>query len=247
MAQKEYLEVGIVKTLYRYPVKSLAGEAIEVNRIGWHGLEGDRRFAFLKLGSKKGFPWLTARDVPQLVRYQASLGEASENGKSMIQVTTPDGKTLPITSPELLAEIQALTRYPIHLLQDWGGVFDAMDISLISLASIAAVDDGVGGCLDIDRFRPNIVVEAFDTRPFPEERWLKDLLIFGDQPDAARIRINRKTLRCMVVNLDSASGKQNPAVLKQIVQTRKNQLGVYGTTERPGMARVGDVIRLLKD
>ena len=51
----------------------------------------------------------------------------------------------------------------------------------------------------------------------------------------------------MVVNLDSASGKQNPAVLKQIVQTRKNQLGVYGTTERPGMARVGDVIRLLKD
>lgn len=121
-----------------------------------------------------------------------------------------------------------------------------MDISLVSEASIAAVGHPLALALNIARFRPNLMVEAFDSRPFPEDRWLKELIVFGDRPDAARLRVNRKTLRCMVINIDPETGQQNPAILKEVVKTRKNQVGVYATTERPGSVQVGDTIYLVK-
>lgn len=247
MAKKEYIEVGIVNELYRYPVKAFAGETVPESWVGWHGLEGDRRFAFLKLDSKRGFPWLTARDNPSLLQFQPHFVEVDNSQAATICVRTPDGDELPLDSWELLKRIRQLSRSDIHLIQNWSGIFDAMDISLLSLASIAAVSEAVEIPFEPERFRPNILVEAFDDRPFLEDRWVKSLLVFGDQSNAARLRVNRKTLRCMVINVDAKTGKQNPSVLKHVVQNRKNLLGVYSTTERPGMIRVGDVIRLLKE
>ena len=41
----EYQEAGVVSAVNRFPVKSMAGEDIEQTHVGWHGLDGDRRFA----------------------------------------------------------------------------------------------------------------------------------------------------------------------------------------------------------
>src|SRR5262245_26136402 len=51
--------LGVVAELVRYPVKSMAGIAIESAFLGWHGFNGDRRFAFRREGEDGGFPWLT--------------------------------------------------------------------------------------------------------------------------------------------------------------------------------------------
>jgi uncharacterized protein YcbX len=56
-------ELGHVCELVRYPVKSMAGTVTESAFLGWHGLDGDRRFAFRRLGDDSGFPWLTASQV----------------------------------------------------------------------------------------------------------------------------------------------------------------------------------------
>ena len=40
------IKVGEVEALFRYPVKSMRGEPVEVADLGWHGLDGDRRLAF---------------------------------------------------------------------------------------------------------------------------------------------------------------------------------------------------------
>lgn len=53
-------EVGVILSLYRYPVKSMAGESVATVTLGWHGLEADRRFAFRRVNDTSGFPWLTA-------------------------------------------------------------------------------------------------------------------------------------------------------------------------------------------
>jgi len=37
------IEIGQVEAIFRYPVKSMAGEGLEAANLGWHGLEGDRR------------------------------------------------------------------------------------------------------------------------------------------------------------------------------------------------------------
>ena len=57
------VEVALVEAIYRYPVKSMAGERLEVAELGWHGLEGDRRLALRRLEDRTGFPWLSASKV----------------------------------------------------------------------------------------------------------------------------------------------------------------------------------------
>src|ERR1700686_1849490 len=52
------IEIGQVEAIFRYPVKSMAGQRLEVANLGWHGLEGDRRLAFrrMRIDDRSGFP-----------------------------------------------------------------------------------------------------------------------------------------------------------------------------------------------
>lgn len=242
---KDYIEVGYVSEIWRYPVKSMAGEPLESTRLGWHGLGGDRRFAFSRLGNPTGLPWLSARELPRLVLYRARFEDPADE-ESPILVTTPEGSTTSLDDPGLLDELQQAHGGALQLTQLWRGTYDSMALSLISRAAIRAISGRTGLTLEVERFRPNLLVEVSDSREFPEDRWVGDLLVFGARPDSARVRVNRKDPRCMIVNLDPVTGRQDPMVLREIVQGRKNLLGVYGSTERPGTICVGDTIRLLK-
>lgn len=244
---RTYKEVGTVKEIYRYPVKSMAGETIAETKLGWHGLAGDRRFAFAKIKDKTGLPWLSARDFSQLILYLAKFSEPSDVERSSIVVQTPGGRQLALESKELRQEIQDAYGDELQLMQLWRGTFDSMPLSLISTTSIKAIGDHIGFDLEVQRFRPNLVIEVFEEKAFPEERWVGELLVFGERDTSARVRANRKDPRCAIVNLDPKNARQNTSVLREIVQNRKNQLGIYGSTERPGTIQIGDVIRLVKD
>src|SRR5437016_6273642 len=61
------IEIGHVEAIFRYPVKSMSGERLEAARMGWHGLEDDRRLAFRRIDDRSGFPWLTASKLPDLL------------------------------------------------------------------------------------------------------------------------------------------------------------------------------------
>ena len=161
-------------------------------------------------------------------------------------VKTPSGKHLPVDSDELLEEITQLYGDEAHLMQHWGGFFDSMDISLLTQKTVQSLSQMIGDDLDVRRFRANIVIESFEGRKFPEDKWVGKTLVFGARRNSARIRANRKDLRCMVVNLDPETAKQNPKILKEIVNQRKNYAGVYGTTLWPGSIKVGDTVYLYK-
>ena len=53
------IEIGHVEAIFRYPVKSMAGEPLAAAKLGWHGLDGDRRLAFRRIDDRSGLPWLT--------------------------------------------------------------------------------------------------------------------------------------------------------------------------------------------
>jgi hypothetical protein len=86
------------------------------------------------------------------------------------------------------------------------------------------------------------VIEALEAKAYPEDKWVGELLVFGEDDDSARLRVNRKDLRCKVVNLNPLTAVLDADVLAHVVKTRKNFLGAYGTTERPGKATVGDTV-----
>ncbi len=72
-----------VTELWRYPVKSLQGERLDVVSVGSDGLEGDRRFSIYDLATGFG---LTARRVPELLFASARL--LDDDG---VEITLPDG------------------------------------------------------------------------------------------------------------------------------------------------------------
>src|SRR4029453_18046815 len=61
--------IGEVEALFRYPVKSMRGEALDDAALGWHGIDGDRRFAFRRVDERGGFPWLSASRLADLLQF----------------------------------------------------------------------------------------------------------------------------------------------------------------------------------
>lgn len=235
---EDFIEVGIVKALYRYPVKSMRGEALAEARVVWHGLEGDRRYAFVRgdVGDSS-FPWLSARQIPAMLLYAPQFTNPDDIQHSPIVVQTPNGRSLPITSSDLQAELAQAYGREVHLIHIGRGVFDSLPLSVMSAATAVALN------ADVRRFRQNIVLETAEGRPFIEESWLDQALHFSS---GARIRLNRRIPRCVMVNVDPDTAVKDPALLRTIAQTRDNCVGVHASTEQPGLIRVGDVARLVQ-
>ena len=245
--EKEITHIGKVAALYRYPVKSMRGQSLEAVEVGWHGFLGDRRYAFVKTGNKSRFPWLTAREIPTLVRYVPSFVDPADPTTSVIMVQTPDGLEIEVEAEELLAEVQTLYGKAAHLAQSNRGNFDSLSLSIITTATLQTLGQHLDSQFEGRQFRQNIVIENLDGEPFAEERWLGGALVFGEGEEAVRIRANKRIKRCMMVNLDPETGKQNPAILREIVQTRELCLGIHGTSQQIGQLRVGDRVRLVRN
>ncbi len=239
------IRVGVVRALYRYPVKSMRGEAVDALELRWHGCAGDRRYAFVRGDNGSSFPWLTGRQIPDLLRYAPYFVDPADPFRSPVWARTPDGADVPIDCAELRAELAARYGAAVHLLQSNRGTFDAAAVSLIGAATVRALGERLGRDLDPLRFRPNILIETAGAVPRLEDRWVGGLLIFGDRDDAARVRLNQRDKRCMMIGLDPETAEHDPRVLRAVARDDETCAGVYGSTERPGVVRVGDTIRLV--
>jgi len=241
------IPVGHVRELVRYPVKSMAGDPRESATLGWHGLEGDRRFAFRRLGDDTGMPWLTASRLPDLIRYQPIGSDDIRGEAPPTHVRTPSGACLELRSPALTAELNARFGSAVELMKLNHGIFDEAPVSVISQATIAGIGRQAGFDLDRRRFRANILVETDSDQPFREDRWVGGMLLFGDREPRPAIRVTMRDLRCMMINLDPETGAQDARVLKTVVRLNDNNAGVYATVVRPGLIRIGDQVTFVSE
>jgi MOSC domain-containing protein len=237
--------IGHVREIVRYPVKSMAGSATESAVLGWHGLAGDRRFAFRRLEDHGGFPWLSATRLPELLLYQP-LGLDERTGEPLpTHVRTPSGSHLALDSDELKAEISRRLGSGVDLMNLRQGVFDEATISVISLATMDGIAREAGLALDRRRFRANIVVETERNEPFLEDEWVGGMLVFGADDPRPAVSVTLRDERCMMVNLDPETGAQDARVMKTVVRLNGNNAGVYATVVRRGTIRVGDRVTLV--
>jgi uncharacterized protein YcbX len=229
------LVVGHVAELWRYPVKSMAGEQLRAADVSWHGVAGDRRWAFIRPGlTKSDFPWLTIRERSEMGQYRPSFADPDRPDDSRTVVTTPDGRELDVTDPELAAELGA----GVQVIKQNRGIFDAAPLALITTRTIASLSATVGRDLEVQRFRPNIVVEPAEDESFPEDPWVGAVLRAG----SFAMRVDRRDERCVVVNVDPDTNERDHSILRTIAHAREACLGVYGTTVEPGRVAVGDAI-----
>lgn len=236
------IKIGEIEALFRYPVKSMSGELLKAADLGWHGIDGDRRLAFRRVGDRGGFPWLTATKLPELILFAPQRREPAVGGNLPTHVRTPEGEELALFSQELATEIGRRLGSPVEMMHLNRGIFDEASISVISSATVVEIGRLAALRSDVRRFRPNILVASLRSVPFEEDEWVGGVLSFGEPNEPAAIGITNLDDRCSMVNFDPDSGRRSAAVLKAIVRVRGNKAGVYGTVTRRGQLAVGQSV-----
>ncbi len=153
-------------------------------------------------------------------RYRPSL-VAPERPDTTV-VRTPSGVTFDVGNPALAAELGP----GVRVIKQNRGVFDTVPLSLITTQTIARLGEMVGTRLEVQRFRPNILVEATGEAPFAEDAWVACGLRIGGM----RMRVDKRDGRCVIVTIDPVTTERNAAILRRIAQDRQGCLGVYGST-----------------
>ena len=238
------MEVGRISAIFRYPVKSMAGEALDVARLSWHGIAGDRRLAFRRLNDKSGFPWLSASKLPALILYKPFGIDINTGDPLPTHVRTPDGNVYELRSNELREDVSHRFGSDVELMNLKHGIFDEGQISVISLSTMQCVERESRREIDLRRFRPNVVIETKNDEPFEEDKWVGQTLMFGDPNSGAGVRITMRDERCVMVNFDPDTAEKDAEVMKTVVRLNENCAGVYATVIKAGELRVGQVLTL---
>jgi uncharacterized protein YcbX len=219
---------GTVLSLHRFPVKSMAGEPVEVAHVGEHGMEGDRRHAVWLRGGRK----LTARVAPRMLAWRATL-----NGG--LVVTAPDGREF-AWGKELEAAVAEHLGKAVALVTDPHGLPDVSGLHVTFEASRRRLEEELGFPIDVLRFRANVHVDL-DAEPFAESGWEGRRLRVGD----AELELVRATDRCAITINDPATLEQAPEVLRTINERHGTFFGVWAEARGAARIAVGDPVELL--
>ncbi|PYK08484.1 MAG: MOSC domain-containing protein [Verrucomicrobia bacterium] len=258
--------VGKVDSLWRYPVKSMRGEELDEAFAGFSGVYGDRLFAFKSSASPKGFPYLTAREQQRLLQYRPhfrdpdkaarpiNLAEAESMGANpvsadpselMVDVETPDGRTLAIDDPALTDVVRADIdqKHQLTLMRSERALTDCRPVSIFSLQSARQLAEETGTSLDKRRFRANVYVDLTSAQGFGENEFVGRSLRIGPK---VVVTILERDPRCVMITLDPDTGEKTPAILKKVAQAHEGMAGVYGAVMVEGMLHKGDSVELLE-
>jgi len=258
--------VGKIESLWRYPVKSMRGEELDEAFAGFSGIYGDRLFAFKSSASPKGFPYFTAREQTKLLQYRPrfrypdkaarpiNLSEAESMGANpvsanpselVVDVKTPDGRTLAIDDPALTTMVRADIdeKHQLTLMRSERAMTDCRPFSMFSLQSARQLAEETGTPMDKRRFRANVYVDLTSAQGFAENDFVGRSLRIGPK---AVVTILERDPRCMMITLDPDTGEKTPAILKKVAQAHDGMAGVYGAVIVEGMLHKGDSVELLE-
>lgn len=205
-----------VEALWRYPVKSLAGEPLSVAAVEADGIRGDR---IVRVRGPEGVR--TARRYYRLLGLHGSL---DAHGHPLI-----DG--MPWESTGALARIKDAAG-PDAWLEAWAGIdrFDILPILVATDGAVAAFGR------DVRRLRPNLVIGGVDG--LAEREWPGAELHIGE----VIVRLDSLRARCHMTTIDPDTLQVNPEVLRDIVRRFGNKLALNAEVVREGAIRVGDPV-----
>ncbi len=209
-----------LKELWRYPVKSMAGEKLESVEIGPLGLSGDRALLVVDGGGRVQ----TARNRPGLLRHRAVI---AKSGRVLI-----DG--LDWESPEVADMVRAAAGPGARLraVPDEGR-FDVLPLMVTTDGAIAALG------VDHRRLRPNVVIGGVGG--LAGRGWEGGHLAVG----SAVIGLADLRARCIMTTWDPETGVQDVGVLQRIRRVFGGTFALNAWAAKPGRVAVGDPAMLL--
>jgi uncharacterized protein YcbX len=236
------VSVGVISEINRYPIKSFGGEKLEACDIEAYGMLGDRFGAFYDESKEDWWRYITARNIPNMLKYQARFNDGD------IHVTAPDGRTFG-WDEKLLENIQSQTKTPITLSRLKAHhpekkhpqllSVDGASILLITDTSLRKLEEVWGKDLDQRRFRGNFVVTLNDDSLF-EGDWIGRKLSIGD----VELQVDGYCERCVMITMDPVTLDKDPALLRKVNEEFNLNFGVYASVAKTGQIRLGDEVIL---
>jgi uncharacterized protein YcbX len=208
-----------IAELWRYPVKSMAGEALARVELDAGGFAGDR---LVQVRDARGRT-VTARSRPRLLGHRATLGP---DGEPLV-----DGRAW--TAPEVARDVETAAGPGTRLVRHDGPErFDVLPLLVATDGAIAALGH------DRRRLRPNIVVGG--VAGLAERQWQGRLLRAGD----ALIGVQRLRERCIMTTFDPDTLAQDVEVLKRIHREFGGTMALNCYVVKGGTLAVGDTVEL---
>lgn len=264
--------LGLVKDVWRFPVKSMQGERLAGAHVTGQGVVGDRAYALVDAETGEV---ITARLFPGLLDCQAVFLEPPRAGGEPppVRITLPGGATASSDSSSLAALLSAhfqrdltlvrtvpqsyakkqsafFTRVGLDLAAPAESFVDLSPVSIISTATLTELGRlSPQSSFDLRRFRMNIIVDA-DGAGFVDNAWVGRQLTIGGE---TQVSIDMPDPRCVMTTLPQAQLPKDPGILRTLVQQNSLPVGtggplpcagVYASVDKPGRIRGGDRVLL---
>ena len=209
-----------VTAIWRYPVKSMAGEPVRSTPLTSTGLVGDR---VVQVFDRRG-RMVTARTFPRLLRLHATLGP---DGEPLV-----DG--LPWHSREVGRRVEAVVEPGARLARfDTPERFDILPLLVCTDGAVSTFGR------DVRRLRPNLVIGGVEG--LAERQWPGAILRLPE----AEVALADLRRRCVMTTCNPDTAEQDPHVLRDIVRRFGGQLCLDATVTRPGRIEIGHRVDLV--
>lgn len=221
-----------VVEVWRYPVKSMAGESLDSCAVGEQGLEGDRRWALVDWTPNRAGKPLTIREEERLMTYRARLAAG------VLEILAPTGEVRALDEA-MVSHLATEASRPLTLRELEGANFDDSPVLLVNLAAVTEFEAEAGVSVDRRRFRANLYVDGLE--PSEEISWLGRRVAVG----GVELAVVKQCERCVVITRDPDSTAATPALLRVLAETRETYMGLYCQVTRPGRVAVGDPVHVV--
>jgi uncharacterized protein YcbX len=230
--------------LWRYPVASIRGEALDSLEFGPGGVIGDRGYAVLDTvknvlvgSSRPGWDALITWNA----RY---LGPVIPGAPlPAVEISFPDGGSVVSTDVDCDDRLSARLGKPVRLVVNDGSVvpprYALAPCHFLTTASLTAFRDIYPeGTFEPARFRPNVFLDCGPAKGFLEQAW-HGWLLRSATAEEAELNVTEDCVRCAMTVRAQGDLPKDPRILHTVTQYNDTNCGGYAAVSRPGQLRRG--------
>ena len=237
------LRAGTVAALYRYPVKSTAGQLLRIAPVMTDRFQHDRQWAAYTAdgGIASGKRTRRFRPVPGLMQWQST----AHDGDDVPYLISPAGQRFRVDDPVASSALSAAFDQPLTLRAETTiQHYDESPVHVVTTSSLAAAQTLIGVPLDRRRVRSNIIIDTGVEPWFLEDEWAGGLLAIGPE---VLLRLGPAMTRCVMIDQDQRGVAARPHALKPLGMHHDARLGVQASVLRAGNIQLRDPVTWLLD
>ena len=231
--------IGVVRNLWRYPVKSMIGEPCRNLLFEERGVVGDRLFAVRDEQGKFG----SGKNTRRFVKIESLFKFRAVYDGSVPVITFPDGKSVRGDESSIHSELTETLNQTVTLAKEqFIPHFDDASVHLVTTSSLDWLKSKLpGSVVDESRFRPNVVIGT-EGSGLVEQNWIGKTLRIGQD---VMLEITHPTERCLMTNFAQPAIPEDKSIFACIGREADLNFSVYAKVLVGGEVNCGERVGII--